>query len=206
MAKANRNRDAGKEKYREALESWALRKLRRLRKLLLEELERLPRPARPEEEPHLCCLRPKNRMRISPLEAVAILEAFRRVPRLRAEFPRVLSRLRESLRGLKPTTERQPFDCPLLEGKRCLVHWVAKPIGCLAWNEGREYSPAAWRAFAERDALNDRVYGGRWKLRVIPLWLARLLGAQIRLRARIGNRRRRRGLRSHPAPDDAKHS
>lgn len=177
-----------------------------MRKALLEELERLPKPSSSGGEPHLCCLRPKNRMRISTLEAVAILEAFQKVPKLRAAFPRVQARLRESLRGLKPTTARQPFDCPLLEGKRCLVHWVAKPIGCLAWNEGREYTPLAWRAFAERDRLNDRVYGAGWKLRVIPLWLARLLESRFRARlgARVGHRRGRRGLRPDFAPDNQK--
>lgn len=113
-------------------------------------------------------------MRISPVEAAAIARAFRADPVLRAKLPGVLRRLRAELRGLQDDGSRQSFDCPLLEGKRCLVHDAAKPIGCTAWNPGRDFSRAGWKAFRERDALNDRVHGPDWKLRVIPLWLARV--------------------------------
>lgn len=118
-------------------------------------------------------------MRISPLEARAIARAFRTDPELRARLPAVLRRLREELRRLEDTSERQGFDCPLLEGTRCLVHGRAKPIGCTAWHPGREFSDAGWTAFAARDELNDEVYGPRWKLRVIPLWLSRVLEPEL---------------------------
>jgi hypothetical protein len=114
-------------------------------------------------------------MRISPLEAEDIRRAFQDDAELQAELPRVLRRVEEEESRLEDSEERQSFDCPLLKGKRCLVHDVAKPIGCLAWNPGRDYSKAAWAAFRARDELNDRVYGPSWKLRVIPLWLRRVL-------------------------------
>jgi len=157
------------------LEREALRELDEARAPLFEEIQKFLRgPGRSREEaPHLCCRRALNQMRISPLEARAIARAFQANPGLKAKLPAVLRRLRAELAGLQDTTERQNFDCPLLEGTRCLVHYAAKPIGCAAWNPGREFSPAGWKAFAERDKLNDRVYGPDWKLRVIPLWLKR---------------------------------
>src|SRR4029453_12439117 len=117
---------------------------------------------------------------ISPLEAKAIARAFRKDPALRAKLPQVLRRLREELPRLADNTERQSFDCPLLEGTRCLVHDAAKPIGCTAWNYGRDFSRAGWKAFAERDELNDRVHGPDWKLRAIPLWLKRVFQEELR--------------------------
>jgi hypothetical protein len=60
-----------------------------------------------------------------------------------------------------------------------LVHDAAKPIGCTAWNAGRDFSKAGWKAFEERDRLNDRLYGPHWKLRVIPMWLKRVLRKQL---------------------------
>ncbi len=131
------------------------------------------------DPPHRCCQRRLNQMRISPLEAEAIARAFREVPELRAKLPAVLRRLRAELRKLEESTRRQPFDCPLLEGTRCLVHDVAKPIGCTAWNPGREFSEIGWEAFAARDRLNDRACGPHWKLRVIPLWLKRVFAAEL---------------------------
>lgn len=119
-------------------------------------------------------------MRISPLEAKAIERAFSESRALRAKLPAVLSRLKEELPKLKESTERQNFDCPLLEGTRCLIHSVAKPIGCTAWNPGRDFSRAGWKAFAERDQLNDKVYGRDWKLRVIPLWLKRIFERELK--------------------------
>ena len=157
-----------------AAEAEALAKLDLLRRPLFEEMRRLSK--RPAGPPHACCKRERNQMRISPLEARSIAEAFRRDRELRKHRAAVLARLEGELPRLENSTERQGFDCPLLEGTRCLVHDVAKPIGCLAWNDGREYSAAAWNAFARRDALNDAVYGPDWKLRVIPLWLRRVFG------------------------------
>jgi hypothetical protein len=119
-------------------------------------------------------------MRISPLEAKAILAAFRGNAVLRSKLPAVLARLKAELPRLKDGTARQNFDCPLLEGTRCLVHSLAKPIGCTAWNPGRDFSTAGWKAFAQLDQLNDRVYGRHWKLRVIPLWLKRMLERELR--------------------------
>ena len=155
----------------------ALRELDRVRLPLFVELDGLlkdPKCLRGEPA-HISCTRKRNQMRISPLEALAIAEAFRRRPGLRRELPEVLERLARELPLLADTTRRQNFHCPLLKGTRCLVHGTAKPIGCLAWNPGREFSDAGWVAFARRDALNDALYGPSWKLQVIPLWLARVL-------------------------------
>lgn len=117
-------------------------------------------------------------MRISPLEARAIAEALRS-EELREQLPGVLERLRREVVLLADNSDRQNFECPLLDGTRCLVHRQAKPIGCLAWNAGRDFSGVAWDAFAMRDALNDRKYGPDWKLRVIPLWLRRVLAKEL---------------------------
>ncbi len=128
-------------------------------------------------------------MRISPLEARDIIDAFHRDPELRRRLPGIAARIHEEAGKLRNTTERQNFDCPLLEGTRCLVHHVAKPIGCLAWNPGREFSPAAWNAFRRRDELNDRLHGPDWRLQVIPIWLARILRRDA-ARGRHGGRLR----------------
>jgi hypothetical protein len=133
--------------------------------------------------PHRCCQRQLNQMRISPLEARAIALAFERDPQLRAKLDQVRQRLEKVLPRLRRSTARQNFDCPLLEGTRCLVHHSAKPIGCAAWNPRREFSEDAWEAFARRDELNDQIYGPRWKLHVIPLWLERVLPAEVPERA-----------------------
>jgi hypothetical protein len=60
------------------------------------------------------------------------------------------------------------------------VHGAAKPIGCTAWHPGRDFTDVGWTAFAERDNLNDEVHGPAWKLRVIPLWLARVFRDDLR--------------------------
>src|SRR6185295_15164188 len=101
--------------------------------------------------------RAKNQLRISPLEAESIARALKERPELRRELPGILRRLKAELPRLRDTTRRQSFTCPLLLDKLCLVHHAAKPIGCLAWNPGREYSDAGWFAFARRDELNDRL-------------------------------------------------
>jgi hypothetical protein len=180
---------------RRGAEEAALRDLDRIRAPLFRELERLL--SDPEylrgEEPHACCLREKNQMRISPLEARAIARAFRTDPALRARLPAVLERLRKELDRLEDNGERQNFDCPLLEGTRCLVHDRAKPIGCTAWHPGREFSREGWKAFAARDELNDSVYGPDWKLRVIPLWLSRVLAPEPGKTAPKGRDSRLRG-------------
>jgi hypothetical protein len=159
--------------------------------LHLELAELLKDPAHAaygQEHPaHLQCERGMNQMRITPLEAEAIAEALRTRPELRRKLPGIRRKLRAELERLADSTARQNFTCPLLEGKLCLVHGTAKPIGCLAWNPGREYSDAGWFAFERRDALNDALYGPGWKLRAIPLWLARVLGEE----AGISPRRRR---------------
>ena len=117
-------------------EEAAIRELDRVRRPLMEELERLTRKrdyyrGQPR---HTCCTREHNRMRISPLEARAIARAFRSDPSLRKKLPSVLAKLARELRELTDGEERQGFDCPLLEGTRCLVHRAAKPIGCTAWH------------------------------------------------------------------------
>ena len=139
---------------------------------------------RPE---HLVCTRRYNQMRISPLEARDIARAFREDTELRRRLPGVLEKLRRVLPTLKDNEERQSFDCPLLEGERCLVHERAKPIGCLAWHPERSeaidaeqrFTETGWQAFAARDRLNDRHAGRNWKLRVIPLWLGSVFAKQL---------------------------
>lgn len=177
LCMATGNRFGGSKRRRRLLEREALEELRRIRQPLFRELEKLVAGLDHNRDPapHLCCKRELNQMRISPLEARDIFEAFRRDPELRRRWPAVAARIREEAGKLRNTTERQNFDCPLLEGTRCLVHRVAKPIGCLAWNPGREFSRAAWDTFRRRDALNDALHGPDWRLQVIPIWLARLL-------------------------------
>lgn len=159
----------------------ALRELARIRAPLFRELSSLLRdPDYLRGEPaHLCCTRQRNQMRISPLEAAAVAQAFRIDPELRARLPQVLARTRAELERLDDGTRRQSFDCPLLEGTRCMVHDVAKPIGCTAWNPGRDFTDAGWNAFARRDEINDRTFGRHWKLRVIPLWLKRVFAREL---------------------------
>ncbi len=159
----------------------AIRALDRVRAPLFVELAEIlkdPRPAS-EEPAHLSCTRSRNQMRISPLEAEAIAEALGTRPELRKLLPAIRRRLRAELARLADSTARQRFRCPLLSGKLCLVHHAAKPIGCLAWNPGRDLSDAGWFAFERRDAMNDALWGEGWKLRVIPLWLARVLGEEL---------------------------
>jgi len=180
-------RDPGRAReWQRRAEEDALGEVDRIRAPLFEELARRERSpdyykGRP---PHACCTRELNQMRISPLEAKAIARAFRRDRELRAKLPQVLERLRAELPVLRDTEERQSFDCPLLDGTRCLVHDLAKPIGCTAWHppepgEDARFTRRGWRAFRSRDELNDRVYGRSWKLRVIPLWLRRVFSREL---------------------------
>src|SRR5690606_3169604 len=171
---------------RERRRRQSLRELRAIRQPVLEETrERSRDPSYLRGKPaHLCCTRALNSMRISPLEAQAIGEAFRSDPELRRHLTAVLRRLRDAARGLRDTEERQNFDCPLLDGTRCLVHDVAKPIGCAAWHppedgEDARFSRTAWNAFAARDRLNDACFGPDWKLRVIPLALKRIFAREL---------------------------
>ena len=115
-----------------------------------------------------------------PNQVPGIIDEEREDPALRAKLPDVLRRLAAEVPILKDDGERQSFDCPLLDGDRCLVHRLAKPIGCLAWNSDKEYSKKAWAAFEVRDELNDSIYGRKWQLRVIPLWLKRVFRQQLR--------------------------
>lgn len=162
------------------LEERLLPDLAAIRATLLVDVRRDRGRGHGREAEHLCCRRPNNQMRISPLEARAIAEVFREDPALRAKLPDVLKRLAAEVPVLKDDGERQSFDCPLLDGDRCLVHRLAKPIGCLAWNSGKEYSKKGWSAFEVRDELNDSIYGRKWQLRVIPLWLKRVFRQQLR--------------------------
>ena len=183
-------------KHLAILEGKGVADLRKVREPLFRELEALRRDSdyNPAQEPHRSCLRELNQMRISPLEARAIFLAFRTVPYLRAKLAGVLERVRREVANLEDSSERQNFDCPLLDGTRCLVHHAAKPVGCTAWNPGREYSKTGMRAFRECDKLNDRVYGSHWKSRVIPLWLQRVFRVRAVPRARYKTGRPRRGI------------
>lgn len=175
-------------------ESAGLAELQELRQLLLGELRRVA--AEPDylqgQPAHACCTRQLNQMRMTPLEARAILLAFRSNSKLRKNLPQVLERLREEMKHLKDNDERQSFDCPLLEDGLCLVHQEAKPIGCLAWHPAvadersgdSHFTPQGWRAFDIRDMLNDAVYGSDWKVRAIPLCLRRIFAEEL---AQLGN-------------------
>ena len=173
-------------------EDASMKELDQIRAPLYRELEKLSKDSGYQrgKESHLCCTRKYNQMRISPVEARSIARAFRKDPRLRGRLPAVLERLEKALEGLSDNGERQSFDCPLLENSKCMVHGVAKPIGCLAWHP-RQYSdpegeygftPRGWTAFAARDRLNDKYQGGDWKLRVIPLWLKRVFSRELKHR------------------------
>ena len=165
----------------------ALGELDKVRAPLMTEVMRLGRDPDYQrgQPPHRCCRRPDNQMRISPLEARAIARAFREEPELRRKLPAVIERLAAELPRLENSEERQSFDCPLLEGTRCLVHDSAKPIGCAAWHpprpgqKGYPFTREGWKAFRERDLLNDRVCGPTWKLRVIPLWLRKVFAPEL---------------------------
>ncbi len=187
---------------RRFVEDAAQDELASLREPLFRELEKLH--ARPEyrklQEGHKCCTREFNQMRISPLEANAIRDAFRRDPELKRRLPEVLARLEAQLETLEDNEERQAFDCPLLDGKLCMVHNVAKPIGCLAWHPPKPdaepsdytFTRRGWDAFASRDALNDRYVGSKWKLKVIPLWLKRVFSQQLERRRKREDQEPRR--------------
>ncbi len=170
-------------------EQAALDELAKTRAELLRELELLvEKPDYLHGQPaHLCCTRKLNQMRITPLEARAIRLAFDNDPQLRRKLPQVLARLRAELKHLKDNSQRQNFDCPLLDGTLCLVHTSAKPIGCLAWHPAADesqsgdahYTARGWQAFGDRDDLNDQVHGPDWKLRAIPLWLRRIFAVEL---------------------------
>jgi len=174
---------------RRFVEAAALEELEKIRAPLYQELDRLLDESDYQrgQPAHRCCTRQFNQMRISPLEASAIAKAFQADPDLRRTLPQVLARLRRQLPDLRDDDSRQPFDCPLLDGTRCLVHTTAKPIGCLAWHPcdpnaelEESFTRKGWQAFAQRDAANDRFYGPHWKLRVIPRWLQRVFAKELR--------------------------
>ncbi|MFQ5654341.1 MAG: hypothetical protein ACE5GW_06390 [Planctomycetota bacterium] len=181
-APAERQPPGGKGRAR--LEG-ALGALERARGPLFRELREVAReePAEGAEPRHVCCTRRFNQMRISSLEAIAIARALERDPGLRRRREEIERRILAARRRLKDSERRQNYDCPLLEGNRCLVHGVAKPIACLAWNPGREISEAGWRALERRDRLNDSAVGRGWELKAIPVMLARHLGVRETPRA-----------------------
>ena len=190
----NRRRAEDARRHQRLMEQRLLPELTATRATLREEsarLQREKRRKRDREPEYLCCKRPRNQMRISPLEARAIARAFQTDPELRSKLPAVLERLVKEVPQLKDDTQRQSFDCPLLERDRCLVHRLAKPIGCLAWNSGKDYSKSGWKAFESRDRLNDSVYGPRWQLRAIPLWLKRVFRQQLRALSERGKEKAR---------------
>ncbi len=164
-----------REKSHERIVVECLDALARARRPLHREMRRIPPAERagPDGKPHTCCVRERNEMRISTLEAESIARALHAWPELHARLDAIRARTREALAGLADIEQPQRYNCPLLDGERCLVHRVAKPIGCLAWNEGRDFSRAGWRAFLARDLLNERAYGEAWELKAIPLLLAR---------------------------------
>lgn len=161
----------------------ALLSLDRSRGPLFREIDQIAAGERGprSEAPHKACTREFNRMRITDLEAIDIARAFREKPHLAGKLPEVYERLASALEGLRDTEDPQAFTCPLLDGKKCMVHFVAKPIACLAWNPGRDYSKEGWHSFQRRDKLNTALFGERWQLKAIPLQLTRFLEAADRL-------------------------
>ena len=131
----------------------SMKELDQIRAPLYRELEKLSKETAYQagKDSHLCCTRKYNQMRISPLEARSIAVAFRENPELRRGLPAVLDRLEESLKGLSDNGERQAFDCPLLEKGKCMVHNIAKPVGCLAWHP-RQYSCLLYTSPSPRDS------------------------------------------------------
>jgi hypothetical protein len=182
VASPSRRRKQRRARTEEGLES-ALISLDRSRGPLFEEMARLAESKRGTRSanPHLACTRKFNRMRITDLEAVDIARAFAEKPHLRGKLSQVYERIAKELPHLRDDEEPQAFDCPLLEGTQCMVHHVAKPIACLAWNRGREYSGEGWHSFSRRDRLNRSLFGEEWQLKAIPLQLARFLEGQDRL-------------------------
>ena len=167
-----------------------MKELDQIRAPLYKELEKLSKDTTylQGKDSHLCCTRKYNQMRISPLEARSIALAFKENAELRRGLPAVLERIEQALKGLSDNGERQAFDCPLLEKGKCMVHHIAKPVGCLAWHpkqfsdpEGEYgFTSRGWKAFASRDGLNDKFLGPDWKLRVIPLWLKRVFSRELK--------------------------
>ena len=137
-------------------------------------------PDSAKDEPHLACTRKFNRMRITDLEAIDIARAFAEKPNLLGKLPQVYERIAKEIPYLRDNEEPQPFDCPLLDGKNCMVHRIAKPIACLAWNPGRDYTTDGWHSFSRRDKLNQELFGEEWDLKAIPLQLSRFLEGQDR--------------------------
>lgn len=176
MAGPSKRKKTRRRRRGESLEN-ALLSLDRSRGPLFREMERIGRPPKGPASvaPHRHCTRKFNRMRITDLEAIDIARAFREKPHLLGKLPEVYARLAKELPHLKDSEDPQAFDCPLLDGERCMVHTVAKPIACLAWNPGREYSSEGWHSFQRRDKLNRELFGDDWQLKAIPLQIARFL-------------------------------
>ena len=83
---------------------------------------------------------------------------------------------------------------PLLEGDRCLVHGVAKPIACLALHPGEGFTEKGMSAYEAAHRLNDRYFGKTWKLRSIPILLRELLQRK-EMKPRIRKQRKAAGAR-----------
>ncbi len=176
----------------------ALLSLDRSRGPLFREMDQIEGSRRNSkgQRPHLSCTKKFNRMRITDLEAIDIARAFREKPHLRGKLPEVYARLAKALHGLRDSEDPQAFDCPLLEGKKCMVHHVAKPIACLAWNPGRDYSNEGWHSFSRRDKLNTELFADRWALKAIPLQLSRYLEGEDRtVEGKCGSTLRKEAMR-----------
>ncbi len=139
-------------------------------------LEKRENPALSENRPAHCCQRPVNKMRISELEAIDIARAFHEKPHLLGKTETVLQRLGQTIHFLRDNRRPQAFDCPLLEDGQCMVHKIAKPIECLAYDTvDDKISSEGRRSIERRDQLNESLYGQDWDYRVIPFMLIRYL-------------------------------
>ncbi|OUU22103.1 MAG: hypothetical protein CBC13_08010 [Planctomycetia bacterium TMED53] len=170
---AKKKRGKRQSKGDEALEE-ALISLDRSRGPLF--LENRDDPKRNETRPAHCCERPVNKMRISELEAIDIARAFHEKPHLNGKADEVLERLGQAIHFLRDNRRPQAFDCPLLEDGQCMVHKVAKPIECLAYETVEDkISREGKRSIERRDQLNESLFGSEWDYRVIPFMLIRYL-------------------------------
>jgi len=139
-------------------------------------LEKRERPGASENRPPECCQRPMNKMRISELEAIDIARAFHEKPHLNGKTDAVLERLGQAIHFLRDNRRPQAFDCPLLEDGQCMVHKVAKPIECLAYDKTEDrISHEGKRSIERRDQLNESLFGEEWDYRVIPFMLIRYI-------------------------------
>ena len=85
----------------------------------------------------LCCEHPRNEMKATPAEALAVAVRLLDDPLLAARLPEIRGRIVAAIERyeLRPVEDDgRTYTCPLLEEDRsCLVHGASQPLGCLAF-------------------------------------------------------------------------